>query len=107
MPDRGREPVVRSLRLVLNAVLITAVPLGALVALAGAYPSATLPLLVASAAAFVLTGAADIGARPTRALDLWMLAFVGAIAIQFVTLPAPVVAALSPRAAGLHSILAL
>lgn len=91
----------------LKPLLVVAVPLGALAALAGAYPSATLPLLVTSAAAFVVTGAADIGARSTRTLDLWLLAFLAAVAVQFVTLPPSLAATLSPHAAALHSTLSL
>jgi O-antigen ligase len=92
---------------VLRPLLVTAVPLGALAALAGAYPSATLPLLVASAAVFVLSGAADLATQANRRLDFWLMAFLAAILLQFVTLPSPVVAAISPRTGRLQSILSI
>lgn len=73
------------------------VPLGALAALGGAYPSSTLPLLVASAAAFVATGA-RVGAPGSRRLDAALAGVVAIVLLQLVPLPSGLATALSPHA---------
>lgn len=82
------------------------VPLAALAALGGTYPSSVLPLLAAAVAAFFVSGAVVAG-RGTVAIDLWLLAMGAAVATQLVPLPPAVTAGLSPKAGDLQSMLSL
>ena len=86
---------------------MSAVPLGALAAFGGAYPSATLPLFIASCTAFIISGARVAASPDTRALDLCLSAALGIVLLQIVPLPAGVVATLSPHAAPLQDMLAI
>ncbi|MBM3777789.1 MAG: O-antigen ligase family protein [Acidimicrobiia bacterium] len=88
-------------------LVVVAVPVGAFAALGGAYSSSVLPLLAASSAALLLSGA-RIGARgDARRLDVALVAFLCAMALQIVPLPATLVAALSPGSAVLQAALSL
>ena len=82
------------------------VPLGALAALGGAYPSATLPILAAAAAAFVASGA-TVGRGDARTLDAALVALAAAVAVQLVPLPPVVAAFASPHLAALRAVLYL
>jgi O-antigen ligase len=87
--------------------VVSLVPLGALAALGGAYSSATLPLLVAAAAAFFISGARIAARHDTRAADAALAAVVGVIVLQLVPLPAAVASVLSPQAWPLQNFLSL
>ena len=71
----------------------------------GAAPAATMSLLIASAAAFLLTRARLAASPDTRLLDLALAASLAAIALQIVPMPGPVVSVLSPHAWPLQSML--
>jgi len=83
------------------------VPIAALAALGGAYPSSLLPLLGAAAIVFLASGARVAVARETRTLDAALVALVAAILLQLVPLPSAVVARLSPHAQALQQMLSL
>jgi hypothetical protein len=78
-------------------LLVTAVPLFALAALGGAYPSSTIPLFVAAAIAFAVALPTLFAPGPQRPLDAALVACLAAIALQAVALPEPVLALLSPN----------
>lgn len=88
-----------------RALMVSLVALGTLAALGGAFPSTTLPILLAASAAFLLSRARVAAADDTRLLDLALLGFAGGIAIQLVPLPGAVSSALSPHAWTLQSFL--
>jgi hypothetical protein len=76
---------------------VSLIALGGLATLGGVYPVMALPMLVACALAFLLTGA-RVAAHPhTRALDIALLASLGAIVFQSVPLPGAIAGQLSPR----------
>ena len=89
------------------ALVLSLVPLGALVALGGAYSTATIPLLAASAAAFLVSRARIAATPETRFLDLSLLAFIGVLLLQATPLPAILVATVSPHSADFDGMLAL
>jgi O-antigen ligase len=91
----------------LSALMVSLVPLGALAALGGAYSSATLPLLAASVAAFLVSRARIAATAGTRTLDLALAAFLAIVLLQMVPLPQAVAAALSPGASTIQDRLAL
>ncbi len=91
----------------MSAVAVATVPLGALVALGGAYPSSVIPLLALAAIAFMLSGAYVGADRATRLLDISLVVALAVILLQTVSLPAGVVAALSPHALSLQTFLSL
>jgi len=78
------------------AVLVLLVPIGTVAALGGTIPSSTLPILIASAAAFLLSGA-RIGTGSARCLDAALVALTAVVMIQLLPLPASIVSVLSPR----------
>ncbi|HVZ22147.1 MAG TPA: hypothetical protein VG871_13845, partial [Vicinamibacterales bacterium] len=84
-----------------------AVPLGALAALAGAYPSSTFPLLLAAGAAFLITAPRGIAVAPARALDAALLCFLAGIVVQMLPLPAGLVDLVSPHAETLRAVVAI
>jgi O-antigen ligase len=84
------------------ALAVVAVPLAALAALGGAYPSSTLPLLIFASAVFLLTGGQSPGNGPTRTLDLALVAALAAIALPLLPLPVDLVHLISPHAAALQ-----
>jgi O-antigen ligase len=86
---------------------VLAVPLGALAALAGAYPSSTFPLLLAAGAAFLMTSPRDMAVGPARALDAALLLFLAGIVIQMLPLPVRMVDLVSPHAEMLRAIFAI
>jgi putative inorganic carbon (HCO3(-)) transporter len=88
-------------------LLVVLVPLGALAALGGAYSSSTVPLLMASAAAFFASGARVAATPDTRAMDTALIAVLAAMLAQLLPLPALLVATLSPHAGSFHDMLAL
>ena len=90
-----------------NAVLVAAIPLGALAALGGMYSSSTLPLLVAAGGVFILTGAAGVFSRETRWLDVALVVFLVAAIAQSLPLPPAVVQAISPHASGVQTLIQL
>jgi hypothetical protein len=75
---------------------VSLVPVGALAALGGAYPSATLPILAAAVAVF-LVSRARVGDRKTRALDAALVSLAAGVVLQVVPLPRSVVTFLSPH----------
>jgi hypothetical protein len=75
---------------------VSAVALGALAALGGAYPSATIPILSGAALAFLASGA-RVGSGDTRALDLSLVALAAGVLLQLVPLPAGLTEAMSPH----------
>ncbi|HTM04922.1 MAG TPA: O-antigen ligase family protein [Vicinamibacterales bacterium] len=90
-----------------NAVLVAAIPLGALAALGGMYASSTLPLLVAAGGVFVMTGAAGVFSRETRWLDVTLVVFLVAAIVQSVPLPPGIVQVISPHASRLQTLIQL
>lgn len=90
-----------------RAVVVTAVPLGALVALGGANSSSTFPLLVAAAVAFALSGGGSVFAGATRRLDIALAAFLVCIGLQMLPLPSGVVQLISPHSLRLQGLLQL
>lgn len=76
-----------------------------LAAFGGAYPAATIPLLAACAAVFLLTRAHVAVQAETRLLDLALVAALAAILVQAIPLPGPIVSTLSPEAWPLRSML--
>jgi O-antigen ligase len=85
-----------------RALLVALVPVVAMVALGGAYPSATLPLLILAAAAAATLLPLSIAGGGHRVLDIALIAFLAAIALQLLPLPADVVSLLSPNALPVH-----
>jgi len=85
---------------------VSAVPLGTLAALGGAFPSSTIPILVGAALAF-LVSRARIGTGDARWLDLSLLAVAAAVVLQLVPLPSQLAALLSPQLDPLRSALHL
>lgn len=83
----------------MHALIVVAVPLGAVAAFGGVYASSTFPLLVAAVLAFLgLTrGALASAADGHRAIDLSLIAFLAAIGVQLLPLPAAAVELLSPN----------
>jgi O-antigen ligase len=80
---------------------------GSAAALGGAYPAAALPIIAASAGAFIISGA-RVASRPeTRTLDVALLSVLAVIAVQLVPLPEAVVDVLSPRADAVRTVLRL
>lgn len=75
---------------------MSAVALGALAALGGAYPSATIPILVGAALAFLVSGA-RVGSGDTRVLDLSLVALAAGAVLQILPLPAGLAASISPH----------
>ena len=82
--------------------MVCLVPLGALAALGGAYPAATIPLLAGSAAAFLVSKAHVAARAEWRALDAALLALVVMVLAQVIPLPSAAVEALSPHAGSLQ-----
>ncbi len=80
--------------------------LGTLAALGGAYPSATIPILLAAALAFLVAGA-HVGSRETRTLDLSLVALIGGVTLQLMPLPSGFVEPISPHVATLREALRL
>jgi O-antigen ligase len=70
---------------------------GGLATLGGVYPLMAVPVLVACAGAFLLTGARIAAPAETRVLDVALLAVLAAIVMQCLPLPAVIAGALSPR----------
>jgi O-antigen ligase len=86
---------------------VSLVPIGALAALGGAYPSSTLPILAASAIAFFVAGARVGVRRELRGLDAAFVAFLAAAVLQMVPLPSALVSIFSPQAPSMQDMLAL
>lgn len=82
------------------------VPLGALAALGGAYPSATLPILIAAVLVFLISGA-RVAERETWHLDVALIAVAAAVVLQLVPLPSGLIALISPRLDALRAVLYL
>jgi hypothetical protein len=97
-----QSPTRRSHRL--QALAVVAVPLGTLAAVGGAYSSATLPVLAAAAAAFLISGA-RVGVGANRRLDWALVALVAGAALQLAPLPASIVDAISPSVNDLRTAL--
>lgn len=89
-----------------SLLLIVGVPLAAVAALGGAYPSSVLPLLLGSAASFLLASP-SVATRGWRMQDASLLVFLLGLGAQVVPLPGRVIDALSPHARGLANLLAL
>jgi len=73
------------------------VPIGALAALGGAYASSVLPLLAASIALFLISGAAIAATPDTRRVDIPLLLFLGGMGLQAIPLPWALIDTLSPH----------
>ncbi|MGH9347998.1 MAG: O-antigen ligase family protein, partial [Vicinamibacterales bacterium] len=82
------------------------VPLGALAALGGAHPSATMPILAAAAAAFLVSGAGP-GLRDARLLDAALAALAAGAVLQVMPMPTAALALLSPHVEGLRATLSV
>ncbi len=80
--------------------------MGTLAAVGGAYSWATLPILVAAALTFLVSGA-RIGVDAHRRLDWALVALLAGAALQLAPLPATIVGTLSPSAADLRTVLYL
>lgn len=83
------------------------VPLAALAALGGAYPSSRLPILLAALVVFVASMPLAIAARGQRLLDIALIVFLLGIGAQLVPLPDSIVSALSPNAEAVQNRLQL
>jgi O-antigen ligase len=91
----------------MRALVVSLVPIGALVALGGAYSWSTLPLLAAAAFAFLVSGARVATDRETRVLDVALVALLAGMTLQLVPLSSTVVTLVSPHAASMQAMLAL
>jgi O-antigen ligase len=77
---------------------------GVLVAAAGTYAWATLPLAIAAAVLFIASGT-QVGAQ--RAIDIALVSVLAIIGVSLIPLPAPLVALLSPAAPALQDLITL
>lgn len=89
-----------------STVLVAGVPLAALAALGGAYPSSVLPLLIAAAAVFLLA-APPVAVRGYRVQDGALIIFLLGLGLQIAPLPARLIDAVSPQARPLGALLSL
>ncbi len=89
-----------------RVILTAGVPLATVAALAGAYPSSVLPLLLAAAAAFLIASP-PVATRGWRVQDAGLLLFLLGLAVQVAPLPAGLVDAISPHARALTGLLVL
>jgi len=81
---------------VVHARLVSLVPIGALVALAGTHPAAAVPILSGAVVVFLLTRA-RVAHADTRLLDAALVAVVAGVVVQLVPLPHGIVAFASPN----------
>jgi O-antigen ligase len=89
-----------------RALLVCLVPLGALAALGGTYPSSTVPILVAAVVAFLISGA-RVGGGEVRVLDAALVALAAGVVVQLIPLPRSVIAVASPNLEPLRAALYL